>query len=113
MAREVVLADTFLVGEDGRRYWNRNRFDNLADHVRVTYGYDPLLIDTPTRAATEMFSPDTKILVLLDGKVRNLDDLSEIVRGMSSKIWRGRLYCEKEHEAALRERCNSFLEANP
>lgn len=113
LAKELVVADNYLE-QEGRRVPDRERFDNLAKAVRVLFGNGAgLRFDQPTRDATDMFADGSRILVLVEGRARFLDDLSEIVRGMSSKIWRGRVYCEKRHEQAVRQACNDFLQQNP
>lgn len=113
MAKEVILADNYI--EDrGRRIPNKIRFDKLQEHVRVMIGSaSQVAFDTPDHTATKMFASDSKILVRIENKPRYLDEISEVVRGMSSKIWRGRVYCEKGHEVAVRAACDEFLQLNP
>jgi HD superfamily phosphohydrolase len=116
MAREVVLADNYRlkrIGEEERRVPDRERFDKLKEYVSIKFGGGPLRFDAPDRSATDMFAPDTKILVLLDKRPRYLDDLSEIVRGMSSRIWRGRVYGPSRQKNDIAAACEEFLRQNP
>ena len=61
----------------------------------------------------KFFGSKDKIWVYLDGKTRYLDDLSEIVRGMPSKIWRGRIYTDAEVRDDVKSFCSKWLEDNP
>jgi HD superfamily phosphohydrolase len=115
-AREIVLADNHLVAgtrERPRRVPDKKRFDRLQDYVRIELGSPVVRFDSPSRSATDMFEPDTKILVLLDGRPRYLDDLSEVVRGMSSRIWRGRVYAPKQRLEEVARVCDEFLSKHP
>jgi len=110
LAKEVILADNCREDDKGRRFPDGERFDKLGNHVRMLYG--DTLTDIPDHTATKMFATDSKILVRIDGKPRYLDEVSEVVRGMSSKIWRGRIYCEKGHEDQVKAACEEFLSQN-
>lgn len=115
LAREIILADNALIDQGGgaRRKHCQARFDKLKEFVRNTFGNDLIRCDAPDHSATKMFDPAGKILVLLDDEPRYLDDISEIVRGMSSKIWRGRVYAATESRDTVREACETWLAENP
>jgi hypothetical protein len=110
LAKEIILADNY-VEVSGRHKPRHDRFDKLKDHVRITFG-DAVLCDEPDHSATKMFDAAHKILVLLDGKPRYLDDISEIVRGMSSKIWRGRIYADADKLTEVKKACDDWLDQN-
>ncbi len=98
------------------RVWDENRFDGLASavysYVSKTLGKEHRSDQTKHHAA-KFFGPNNKIWVYLDGKTRYLDDLSEIVRGMPSKIWRGRIYTDIEARDNVKSFCDQWLSDNP
>ncbi len=126
LAKELTLADSFVTIDDrsggrGRRHPNESRFeglfrnvlDNAKNNVRFSLGSEGVKKDMADHSATKMFSGDDRILVSLDKKTRYVDELSEIVRGMSSRIWRGRIYAEPEARNAIRGICDAYLKDNP
>lgn len=79
---------------------------------RITLGGEVVRDQTKHHAA-KFFGPKNKIWVYLDRKTRYLDGLSEIVRGMPSKIWRGRIYTDIQSRADVKSFCDKWLEENP
>ena len=69
-------------------------------------------VDSPDHSATKMFDVHN-LLVSLDGRTRYLDDVSEIVGGMSSRIWRGRVYANLESRDEVHDFCDSWLQEHP
>lgn len=112
LAKELIVADNCRSTSSGRRLPITQRFDKLAIDVRIEFG-SVIACDQPDHSATQMFDDTHKILVLLDGRTRFLDNISEIVRGMSDKIWRGRVYAEKNVVARVGEWCAEWLSKNP
>ena len=109
LAKELVLAENALK-QQGRLVPDRKRFDKLWNHVRITLGRNlDLERDEPDHSATRIFSADSEILILRDGKPRYIEELSEIVRGMPSRIWRGRIYAPRGQEETVRTVCDQFL----
>jgi HD superfamily phosphohydrolase len=98
------------------RVWNKERFDKLADavysHVRNVLGSE-CRRDETTHSAAKFFGADSPIWVYMDGKTRYLDDLSEIVRGMPSRIWRGRIYVDVAVRKEAKSFCDTWLSENP
>ncbi len=98
------------------RVWDERRFDRLADaaysYVSTTLG-KKLQSDQTKHHAAKFFGPKDKIWVYLDEKTRYLDDLSEIVSGMPSKIWRGRIYTDIEARDDVKSFCGEWLRDNP
>lgn len=108
LAREVVLADNCVPEtKNGRRIADKARLDLFEKAVRIKFG-DRVLLDKLEHGATKMFS-GSKILVLLDGRPRYLDELSELVRGMSAQIWRARVYSDPEIRKDVKAFCDSWL----
>ena len=113
-AIEVVLADNFIrtpAKARERRVPDRKRFEALALSVRDKYGMR-VMVDSPDHSATKMFET-RNLLVMLDGVPRYLDDVSEVVGGMSSRIWRGRLYSENEIKVEVADFARHWLTQNP
>jgi HD superfamily phosphohydrolase len=111
LAKELILADNYLPKETPtgvRRAPNRERFEQLRLHVSKKFG-NVVLADAPDHSATKMFDK-SRILVSLEGQTRYLDDISEIVRGMSSNIWRGRIYADAKELGNVRQSCEKWLE---
>lgn len=113
LAREVVLRDCCIESEpkEGKqRVPDEKKFSLLKKHVRDTIIGVELVFDTPSHASTSMFGPNPgPILVLLNNKTRYLEDISEIVSGIASKIWRGRIYGPAEKRDKIRSICDNFL----
>ncbi len=98
------------------RVWDKKRFDRLADAVYIYVSEKlgkEIRRDLSEHHAAKFFGPNNKIWVYLDGKTRYLDDLSEIVSGMPSKIWRGRIYTDIEARDDVKSFCSKWLEDNP
>lgn len=138
LAHELLLADNFESGasrlevEEVRgatpeglgsillrrhsRVWNKKRFDRLADavysYVREKLGMESRT-DQPEHHAAKFFGPKNRIWVYLDDKTRYLDDLSEIVSGMPSRIWRGRIYVGADVRGEVKSFCDNWLSDNP
>ena len=74
LAKELILADNCRQTPSGRRIPVTERFDKLKKDVRIEFGNE-VLCDQPDHSATKMFDDTHKILVLLDGKPRYLDDI--------------------------------------
>jgi uncharacterized protein len=110
LSKEIILADNYR-SVSGRREPDRDRFDKLRNEVSVRFG-SRVRCDAPDHSATKIFGTH-KILVRLDGKPRYLDDISEIVRGMSSKIWRGRVYTDQGILKEVTAACDEWLTRNP
>jgi HD superfamily phosphohydrolase len=110
LARELILADNSRqVGK--RKVPDKLRFSGLDKAVRDKYGL-AVTIDSPDHSATKMFETHN-LLVSLDGQTRYLDDVSEIVGGMSSRIWRGRVYANLASRDEVHDFCNTWLEDHP
>jgi len=112
LAREVVLADNHRV-RGSRRVWNQDRFDRLADDVRIKFGDEKVRVDSVVHSALKFLGEKHKIWVSIDGNTRHLGELSEIVRGMPDQIWRGRVYADAERRDDVRSFCNNWLQQNP
>ena len=113
-ATEVVLADNYLeMTSHGRvrKVPDKSRFRQLDKSVRYMYGIG-VIVDSPDHSATKMFEAHN-LLVELDGNTRYLDDVSEIVGGMSSRIWRGRIYADSGKRTEVEKFCRKWLEENP
>jgi uncharacterized protein len=108
LAKEIILADNYLPLDDGRRVPDKRRMEKLGLHIRRKFGKEAVLIDVPDHTATKMFDK-SRILIGLSGRTRYLDEISEIVRGMSSKIWRGRIYAEHDRRSDVRTACDEWL----
>ena len=118
-----ALRDEFetLLNERRPRKWDAPRFAKFRGAVdkysRSLLGSqtDGCAIDETRHSAMKIFDPDlgNKIWVYVDGKTRYLDDLSEIVRGMPDKIWRGRVYAEWRIRNNVEEFCKKWLADNP
>lgn len=112
---ELVLADNYLIpaSQDGnlRKVPDQQRFVHLDKSVRAKYGSN-VVVDCPDHRATKMFDAHN-LLVVLDGKTRYLDDVSEIVSGMSSRIWRGRIYADSSQKDQVRDFCKKWVAENP
>lgn len=127
LARELVLADNYravrpietdnsargLVAGDTRRTPDIARFDLLCRDVRGKFGIESVRHDSAGHKATDMFSRDDRILVSLANETRHLPELSEVVRGMSSKIWRGRIYARPEIRQEVADFCARWLSEHP
>jgi HD superfamily phosphohydrolase len=114
-AKELVLADNFKVVPTDplrRRVPDKERFDKLSEDVRIKFGKQSVTIDSMDHSATKMFTSHN-MLVVLDRETRYLDSVSEIVRGMSSRIWRGRIYCDREQKPAVNAYCTEWLRNHP
>jgi uncharacterized protein len=116
LAKELILADNFVLaavkGSDrSRKSPDKKRFLELDKFVRDKYGID-VLCDSADHSATKMFEVHN-LLVSVDGETRYLDNVSEIVGGMSSRIWRGRVYADAKIRAEVHDICNTWLEKNP
>lgn len=105
---------TMLTGRRPR-VWDEKRFDRLVaaanDYVRTKFSKS-ILKDVTKHGAVKFFGPRDRIWVFLDGKTRYLDDLSEIVSGMPDKIWRGRIYTEKNIRNDVKSFCSRWLGDN-
>jgi len=112
LAKELILLDNLDPNKKDGRYPCKNRFDKLKDDVSIKFGSEALT-DEPDHSATRMFTEANKIWVILDGHTRYLDAISEIVRGMSSKIWRGRVYAEPGRRGEVKGWCNQWIADNP
>jgi hypothetical protein len=115
LAKELILADNARsVRTDGRPRRlvpDEKRFARLAEYVKKRVCPD-VIVDQPGRSATEMFE-ERNLFVEHDGKVRYLDEISEVVRGMPSRIWRGRLYADRDRLGKVHEACERWLERHP
>jgi len=111
LARELILADNCERRQD-RRKPDKKRFAALANGVRIKFG-ESVVIDEPDRSATTMFDETTRIWIRIDEKTRYLDDISEIVRGMSDKIWRGRIYADREKVTEVKRFSEEWLKNHP
>jgi uncharacterized protein len=110
LAKELILADNFrTVGS--RKVPDKSRFQRLDNSVRDKYG-DSVVIDSPDHSATKMFEIHN-LLVSVDGQTRYLDNVSEIVGGMSSRIWRGRVYADEAKRGGVHDFCTAWLADNP
>lgn len=125
LAKELVLSDNAretlvrLAAGSGpaqevlvQRFPDKKRLDSFHEWVNISFGKDAI-IDTADHSATKMFSPGTEVLVLLDGERRYLGDLSEIVRGMATRVWRSRVYAPASRRDEVKKACNKWLETNP
>jgi uncharacterized protein len=118
LAKQLVLADNFVEPKSkkghqeipGRKVPDKKRFSTLDKAVRRKYG--AVRVDSPDHSATKMFDTHN-LLVSLDGKTRHLEDVSEIVSGMSSRIWRGRVYADGQKQPEVRDFCEKWLEDHP
>lgn len=124
LAKELVLSDNArevvvqLPGGEGQsprvvdRYPDKKRLDRFREFVHHSFGRD-VIVDTADHSATKMFSPGSEVLVLLDGQARYLGELSEIVRGMPTRVWRCRVYGPEKRKAEIKAACDEWLKANP
>ncbi len=85
---------------------NTRRFDKLAQVVRIKYG-DGVIVDEAGQKAAGFFRDDPGIWVSLRGKTRYLTELSEIVRGMARRIWRGRVFASPEIRTEVENFCRT------
>lgn len=108
LAHEVLLADCYK-DDGGRRTPDVGKFDKFAAAVKKKYA-DNVHFDKISHSATKMFEPKGKIRVKLSGRTRYLDELSEIVRGMSANIWRGRVYCEAKNRDEVKQWCQRWFD---
>ncbi len=114
LAKEIILADNLQSGTSSdRRLPCVTRFSKLAQDVKEKFGDQAIICDAPNHSATKIFGDASKILVALDGKSRFLDDISEIVKGMSSKIWRGRIYSDSDQVSDVKQWCEDWLVQEP
>jgi uncharacterized protein len=112
LAKELILADNFReTSPHKRKVPDKSRFSNLDKKVRGKYGF-AVTVDSPDHSATKMFETHN-LLVSLDGKTRYLDDVSEIVGGMSSRIWRGRIYADLALRGDVHKFCDAWLMDHP
>ena len=116
LAKELILADNFTAvrvkeSKSVRKSPDRKRFRELESFVRETYGSD-VVADSPDHSATKMFDVHN-LLVSVDGETRYLDDVSEIVGGMSSRIWRGRVYADAKIRDSVHTSCDKWLAQRP
>jgi len=98
--------------------WNKARFDNLAKeadtYVREKFGTTKGVVsDQTTHQAAKVFRLGDGIPVAIDGETRYLNELSEIVSGIPERIWRGRIYCEKDIRDEVRKFCKAWLSSHP
>jgi len=114
-AIELVLADNYLntkpVDGRSRKVPDGKRFQRLASDVRKKYG-EEIRDDAPDHSATKMFDAHN-LLVVLDGATRYLENVSEVVGGMSSRIWRGRIYVDIAKKTDVHDFCRHWLNQNP
>jgi len=96
------------------RRWDRARFDNLVEAVNnnVSSKFGPVRCDQTRQNAAKFFDPKNQIWVLLNGKTRYLDELSEIVSGMPDRIWRGRIYAPEHMRQDVKRFCEQWLAEN-
>ena len=111
LAKELILADNYRLSKD-RRIPIKERFDKLKSDVRAKFDTG-VLSDEPDRSATQIFEQSPQIWVQLDGTTRYLGEISEIVRGMADKIWRGRIYADAARRKEVKCFCEKWLEDNP
>lgn len=114
LAREVVLADNYkLVNTKTglKRFPDGDRFAKLEKYVNIKLGKAaPVKFDQLNRSAIDW---NDDILVSSDRGPLHLDHLSELVAGMATRIWRGRVYAPCDQEERVRKVVNEFLDANP
>ena len=106
------MADNYR-SRDGRRVWDKPRFDKLASEVRLTFGVDAIRVDSVEHRALKFLGEKHKIWVSIDQKTRHLGELSEIVRGMPDQIWRGRIYSDRNQREEVKSFCDLWLEDKP
>ena len=98
------------------RVWNGKRFDKLVgaahNHVSNKLG-SRVRRDETRHHAAKFFGPKDRIWVYLDRETRYLDVLSEVVSGMPDRIWRGRLYADKQHRDEVKSFCGKWLADHP
>jgi HD superfamily phosphohydrolase len=111
LAKELVLADN-SIEVSGRRVPDKARVDKLRTDVRMRFGNE-VWIDVLDHGAAKFLGSPDMIPVSVDGETRDLAQLSEVVRGMSSQIWRCRVYAAGSERSAVREFCDKWLKANP
>ncbi|MBL8879288.1 MAG: HD domain-containing protein [Phycisphaerales bacterium] len=112
LAHEIILADCASIDPRGRRVPDRARFGRLVEHVRNTLGLS-CRADAPDHSATKMFDEGSKLLVKIDDTPRYLNSISEVVGGMASKIWRGRVYADRPQLINAKKLCKTWLKENP
>ena len=112
LSKEIILADNYRLTKGKRKVPDKNRFARLDKIVREKYGIEAVVGDSPDHSATKMFDIHN-LLVSLDGQTRYLDEVSEIVGGMSSRIWRGRIYDDQKQRNEVHDFCNAWLRENP
>lgn len=94
------------------RHPDKKRLDSFQKMVYTLFG-SSAIVDTADHSATKMFSRGSEVLVLLDGQPRYLGDLSEIVRGMPTRVWRSRVYAPLDRRAEVKQVCEKWLSENP
>jgi hypothetical protein len=116
MAKELILADNYREtkvkgSQRARKFPDVPRFKDLDREVRIKYG-SGVMVDTSDHSATKMFETHN-LLVSVDGVTRYLEDISEIVGGMSSRIWRGRIYSDRSLRQEVHASCDDWLRDHP
>lgn len=125
LAVELVLSDNARIeyvalGKDTaaereivvERHPDRIRLDKFRAFVNNLFG-DAVIVDTADHSASKLFSRGGEVSVLLNGTVRSLSRLSEIARGMPSRVWRCRVYARENRRTEITAACNKWLAENP
>lgn len=125
LAVELVLSDNarteYLVLDKGKptereieveRHPDKNRLDKFREFVNNLFGTN-VIVDTADHSASKLFSKRGEVSVLLNGNLRSLSQLSEIARGMPSRVWRCRVYARGEMRDRVATECNAWLAENP
>lgn len=110
LVKELVLADNFtLEPGSGRRIPDENRLDKIERGVRMKFG-NRVWLDKLSHSAAKFLGNPGSIPVWLDGRTRDLEELSELIRGMPTKIWRARFYSSEDDRASVGEYIEQALQ---
>lgn len=82
----------------------------FMDNVREKYGNEAF-VDICSHSATKLRQRQHRVMVKMDGRVRSLDALSEIVRGMEERIWRLRVHASANAKQEVNQYCGNLWNA--
>lgn len=70
----------------------KDRLDNIGQSVIDLFGHESVIVDVADHSATKMHEAGNKMWVVVDDNTRYLGQVSEVVSGMSRRVWRARIY---------------------
>ncbi len=74
----------------------QGRFDKIRQYVQGLFGPESIVIDVADHSASTMHESGNKMWVVIDGKTRYLREVSEVISGMSRRVWRARIYAPED-----------------